>query len=98
VECQGCGYIAEVGEHLRAQLDLAADERMTLTRVVKVLNDAGEPTSRQEIENQIYREGLPREELPVWQQGRIVKVWHYRLGDVRDWLARKKRRKVVDTV
>lgn len=95
VKCQ-CGYAAEVGEHRIAQLDLAADIQMPLTRIVSVLNDAGERTSRQEIENMIYRDGLPREQQPVWQDGRIEKVWHYRLGDVREWRARK-RRKRLDT-
>jgi uncharacterized Zn finger protein (UPF0148 family) len=93
VVCPGCGYKAKVADHLRAQLDLAADRQFTLTDVVKVLNDAGEPTTRQEVENLIYRQGLPREQVPVWQDGRLEKVWKYRLGDVRDWLNRHRRKR-----
>jgi hypothetical protein len=89
VQCP-CGYHAAVEEHQLTQLELAADTQMTLTKVVEVLNDVGERTSRQEIENLIYRQGLPREEVPVWRGGRLEKVWHYRLGDVREW--RRKRR------
>lgn len=86
-----CGYSAEVAEHRAVQLDLAGDTPLTLTRVVQVLNDAGEPVKRQDIENLIYRHGLPREQIPVWSNGRLERVWHYRLGDVRDGLKKKRR-------
>lgn len=92
VECR-CGYTAPVKDHRTAQLEFGADTEMTLTQVVKVLCDAGEPTTRQEVENLIYRDGLPREQRPLWKDGRVEQVWHYRLGDVRDFRMAKRIRR-----
>lgn len=93
-----CGYLATRADHLYRQLDAQADLEMPLTRIVKTLNDGGEPVTRQEIENLIYRRGLPRTEHtipPHWvgkgTNRRLAKaetIWVYRLGDVRLWRAR----------
>lgn len=96
VECP-CGYRAPLARHQAAQLDLGEDKQLTLTELLRVLNDGGEPCQRHDIENLIYRNGLPRERepRPYWAGGRLHKnfVYTYRLGTVRTMLlARRIRR------
>lgn len=97
VRC-GCGYRARLAQHQAAQLDLGENNWLTLTQVVRVLCDGGEPTTRQEVEDLIYQGGpmgvLPREKQnrPRWQGGRLEshEVFVYRLGDVRTMLLAKR--------
>lgn len=96
IRCRSCRYEAPRAMHLRRQLESMADKQMTLGGIVRTFNDAGVKVTRQQIENMIYREGLPREQVelpPRWVgQGddrRLVKaekVWMYRIGDVSRWL------------
>lgn len=96
VQC-GCGYRATLSAHQAAQLDLAEDRWLTVTELLKVLNDGGEKTSRSDIDNLIYRQGLPRqrEQRPQWASGRLVphEVFTYRLGDTRTLLLAKRARR-----
>ena len=94
-----CGYHAARADHLSAELSIMADREFTLTKIVQVLCDGGEPTTRQEVENLIYRANgdlppLPRDlrSLPRWEHGKLVPhdVYVYRLGTVREFLAVKR--------
>jgi uncharacterized Zn finger protein (UPF0148 family) len=101
VDCPACGYSAPRKQHLQRQLTAMRDKQMRLGTVVRVLNDAGVPTSRQEIENLIYHQGLAREWVqvpPHWvgtgAERRLVAgegVWMYKLGHVIEALAKKPR-------
>jgi hypothetical protein len=99
IVCRACGYHAKRADHLRRELDIMADKEFTLTKLVQTLNDGGEPTSRQEIENLIYRATgdlppLPRQKvnMPRYVGRRLERneVWVYRLGTVREFLAVKR--------
>jgi hypothetical protein len=101
VRCPSCTYYAPRAEHLATELEIMADKELTLTKLVQTLNDGGEPTTRQEIENLIYRANgdlppLPREKrnMPRWIGRRLElhEVYVYRLGTVREFLAKKRAR------
>lgn len=94
-----CGYKAVRADHLKSELSIMADREFTLTKIIQVLCDGGEPTTRQEVENLIYRANgdlppLPRDlrSLPRWEGGKLVPhdVYVYRLGTVREFLAVKR--------
>jgi hypothetical protein len=91
-----CGYSAPLPEHWAAQMDLMADRMMTETQIIHTLVDAGEKLTRTDFTNLVHRQGLPRELRPVWDGGKLVQVFHYRLGDVRD-LRPRTRRKGLDS-
>ena len=95
VECP-CGYRDDLAKHQAAQLDLGEDQWLTVTELLRVLNDGGEKATRRDVDNLIYRQGLPRqkEPRPYWSrdEGRLVKheVFTYRLGTVRTMLLAKR--------
>lgn len=101
VTCRACGYTSPREPHLQRQLRTMSSRQMRLGNVVRALNDAGIRASRQDVENLIYREGLPREQVdvpPHWvgegAERRLVGgdvVWVYRMGDVLAWLGRTAR-------
>lgn len=90
VKCP-CGYGAPVRGHFAAQLELGQDQHYTITELLRVLEQGGEPTTMHAIKNLIYRRGLPRErgQRSRWVRGRLERyeVDVFRLGDVRAMLA-----------
>lgn len=94
----GCSYSASWDQHQSDLLDANGDAMLTMNDLVLVLTRAGEPMTRDRINNMIRRHGLPREQIsdPKWEDGKVVVTepkWVYRLRDVRELAARIDTRK-----
>lgn len=83
-----CPYTADWHDHQRALLDQRNDMMLTVSELVGVLTEAGEPATRRRIKYLVEHHGLPRERITrPHLRGRAIvteQVWVHRLGDVRD--------------
>lgn len=88
-----CTYLATWGNHQTDLLDANGDAMLTAEEIRFILDQSGEPITRQRIHYLVARHGLPREEIvrPSWAADRrlVTKPQYvYRLRDVRDLQAK----------
>jgi len=87
-----CPYTADWHDHQKTLLDQRNDMMLTVSELVGVLTEAGEPATRRRIKYLVEHHGLPRERItrPHLRGKAIVteQVWVHRLGDVRDLMAK----------
>jgi len=87
-----CDYAASWEQHQKDILQANEDALLTMSDLVLVLTRAGEPITRDKVNNLIRRHGLPREQIQKakWKEGKIVTdpQWVYRLRDVRELVAK----------
>jgi hypothetical protein len=95
VTCPHCGnYAADIKEHQRTQILRLEEEWRTVAEVLEAMRLIGEPITRHQLDNMIYRDGLPREtrSRPRFSNGILVsdEVFVYRLKDIREVQRRRR--------